>query len=80
MTITNFYILTSAAKETISVYETFLVRIRGLHRLEPEWAFDDYVVTAQVYHGTTPITNEAVATRWAGKSESFYERVKFDAW
>ncbi len=66
-------------KESINVYDTLLLRLCALHRLQADWTFDDYSLTMQVYHGTRPIA-EAVATEFVRKSESLYERVKFDTW
>ena len=66
-------------KEAIEVYETLLVRLCALHRLQPDWNFDDYQITMQVYHGTRPLA-EAVTSDIKFKSESFYERVVFDTW
>ena len=69
-----------AVQETNMVYETFLVRICCLHRLVPNWTFDEYSVQAKLYHGTRPITSQSIATKFVAKTESLYERVKFDAW
>ena len=81
----NFSISTSSRnptspKESMEVYETLLLRVCALHRLKPNWDFDDFVVTMQIYHGTRPLADTAVATDFVGKSESFYERAKFDTW
>ena len=42
-------------KESINVYDTLLVRVCALHRLDPEWRFEDYEVTMHIYHGTRPV-------------------------
>ncbi len=47
--------------------------------LQADWEFDDYALTMQVYHGTRPIA-EQVWTDFVAKTDSFYERVKFDKW
>jgi hypothetical protein len=68
-----------ATKESIHIYETLLLRVCAVHRLDPQWEYEDYQVTTQIYHGTRPIV-EPMVTKFAGKTESFYERVKFDSW
>lgn len=69
------------SQECIGIYETLLVHVCALHRLEPNWTYDDYTITMQVYHGTTPIQfSDSKVTSDTGKSESFYEWVKFDSW
>ena len=67
-------------KESINVYETLLVRVCSLHRMDPEWRFEDYEVTMQIYHGTRPIT-PGQATEFHAKTETdFYDIVKYDKW
>jgi hypothetical protein len=61
------------------VQETLLLRVCSLHRLGADWAFESYAVKMQIYHGTRPLA-EAVITEFVYKSDSFYERVKFDTW
>ena len=36
-------------------------------------------VTLDIYHGTRPVT-ATLESPWKAKTESFYERVVFDAW
>ena len=70
-------------KESINVYETLLVRVCALHRLDPEWRFEDYEVTLQIYHGTRPVA-PGLATgfhaRTAAAETDFYDVVKYDQW
>ena len=67
-------------KESINVYETLLVRVCALHRLDPEWRFEDYEVTMQIYHGTRPVA-PGLATGFHARTETdFYDVVKYDEW
>lgn len=77
----NVQATAAAPQECIGIYETLLLHVCALHRLEPNWTYDDYTIMMQVYHGTTPIqSSESKSTSHTGKSESFYEWVKFDSW
>ena len=66
-------------RETIEVEETLLIRMCAVHRLPPEWDFDEYKIILQVYHGSRPIA-EPLHTIFQTKTKSFYDRIVFDSW
>lgn len=61
------------------VLDTILLRVGSLHRLLGTWNHDDYIIAAQIFHGTrpvgTPVLSEAMTL-----SNSFYPRVLFNTW
>ncbi|EZA50776.1 Phosphatidylinositol-4-phosphate 3-kinase C2 domain-containing subunit alpha [Ooceraea biroi] len=61
------------------VIDTILVRIGALHRLPTTWKHDDYIVAAQIFHGTRPVGN-AVISEPMTVSTNFYPRILFNSW
>jgi phosphatidylinositol-4-phosphate 3-kinase len=56
-----------------------MVHILCLHRPPPTWKHDDYLLGAQIYHGTRYIS-EAVVTRCSNELSGLYPRFKFNSW
>ncbi|XP_046487205.1 phosphatidylinositol 4-phosphate 3-kinase C2 domain-containing subunit beta isoform X2 [Neodiprion pinetum] len=61
------------------VIDTVLVRVGALHRLPATWKHDDYIIAAQIFHGTRPVGHPVVSEPMTLGS-SFYQRVLFNAW
>ena len=69
-----------SSKETINIFETFLVKVNAVHRLDVNWpAYKDFKVRMQIFHGTRPVT-EPLMTPLIAKTESFFERLVFDSY
>lgn len=61
------------------VPDSVLIRICAIHRPSPDWKHDDFIVAAQVYHGTRPI-GMPVLSQPSGVTQSLYPRVLFNSW
>lgn len=61
------------------ISDTVLIHLEGLHRMPIAWKHDDYTVGAQIYHGTRPV-GVPVLSQSVIPSQSFYNRVMFNAW
>ncbi|XP_076289347.1 phosphatidylinositol-4-phosphate 3-kinase catalytic subunit Pi3K68D isoform X2 [Lasioglossum baleicum] len=61
------------------VLDTVLVRVGALHRLPGSWKHDDYIVAAQIFHGTRPVGNPVLSEPMA-VSSNFYPRILFNLW
>lgn len=55
------------------------MHIGGLHRLDASWNHHEYVICAQIYHGTRPVKSPCFTEKMK-PSKSFYNRVAFDMW
>ncbi|XP_050441435.1 phosphatidylinositol 4-phosphate 3-kinase C2 domain-containing subunit beta isoform X2 [Adelges cooleyi] len=69
----------SGVKLSSEVLDNVVVYISGLHRLFPSWSHDEYLVAAQIYHGTRPI-GSTVLSKAVVAEYSLYKRVVFDSW
>ncbi|CAH0389985.1 unnamed protein product [Bemisia tabaci] len=69
----------SSRKPSSQVLDSVLVHVGALHRLNPAWNYDEYLLAGQIYHGTRPITNP-VLSKPVAPSESLYKRLVFDFW
>lgn len=74
----KFY-FAAGTKYSCEVLDQVLVYIDGLHRLGNGWNYDEYLVAAQVYHGTRPV-GQPVLSKSMQPSDSFYKRLIFDCW
>ncbi|XP_033209286.1 phosphatidylinositol 4-phosphate 3-kinase C2 domain-containing subunit beta isoform X2 [Belonocnema kinseyi] len=61
------------------VLDTVLVRVGALHRLPVTWNHDDYIVAAQIFHGTRPVGNPVLSEPMT-VSSNFYPRILFNSW
>ncbi|XP_076625671.1 phosphatidylinositol-4-phosphate 3-kinase catalytic subunit Pi3K68D isoform X4 [Colletes latitarsis] len=61
------------------VLDTVLVRVGALHRLPGSWKHDDYIIAAQIFHGTRPVGNPVLSEPMAVNS-NFYPRILFNSW
>lgn len=69
-----------AAPVSISnVKEPVMVHIMCLHRTPQHWKHDDYMLGAQIYHGTRYIGDAAV-TQCSNEISGMWSRLKFDSW
>ncbi|KAJ9600687.1 hypothetical protein L9F63_026176, partial [Diploptera punctata] len=68
-----------ATKLSSSVLDSVLVHVGGLHRLLSGWNQDEFLLAAQIYHGTRPVGNP-VTSRASSRTKGFYDRVIFDSW
>lgn len=82
----DFYVLDAAdyrlhAPVSISnVSEPVIVHLMSLHRPPAHWRHDDYMLGAQIYHGTRYI-GDAVVTQCSNEtSGGIFPRLKFDSW
>ena len=64
--------------------DSFLVRVGAVHRLKPEWTttYMNYVLTAEIYHGTRFMSKVASSTVDVTRSDNhwFFNTIVFDAW
>lgn len=74
--ILKFFVGTKHSRE---VGDPVLVYIDGLHRLGNNWNYDEYLIVAQVYHGTRPV-GEPNLSKSMQASGSFFKRLIFDCW
>lgn len=56
-----------------------LIRVSAVHRPSPDWKYDDYVVTAHVYHGTRRI-GKPVHSQACTITSSLYSRILVNSW
>ncbi|XP_043267002.1 phosphatidylinositol 4-phosphate 3-kinase C2 domain-containing subunit beta isoform X2 [Venturia canescens] len=61
------------------VLDTVLVRVGALHRLPTTWKHDDYIVAAQIFHGTRPVGNPVLSDPMT-VSSNFHPRILFNTW
>lgn len=61
------------------VLDTVLVRVGAIHRLPPSWKHDDYIVAAQIFHGTRPVGNPVLSEPMT-LNTNFYSRILFNTW
>ncbi|XP_011867449.1 PREDICTED: phosphatidylinositol 4-phosphate 3-kinase C2 domain-containing subunit beta isoform X4 [Vollenhovia emeryi] len=61
------------------VIDTILVRVGALHRLPATWKHDDYIVAAQIFHGTRPVGNPVLSEPMT-VSTNFHPRILFNSW
>ena len=61
------------------VLDTVLVRVGALHRFPTSWKHDDYIVAAQIFHGTRPVGNP-VLSEPSSITSNFYPRILFNCW
>ncbi|XP_020281891.1 phosphatidylinositol 4-phosphate 3-kinase C2 domain-containing subunit beta isoform X3 [Pseudomyrmex gracilis] len=61
------------------VIDTILVRVGSLHRLPTMWKHDDYIVAAQIFHGTRPVGHTVVSEPMT-VSSNLYPRILFNSW
>lgn len=62
-----------------NVTEPVMVHLMCLHRPPPNWRFDDYMLGAQIYHGSRYI-GDAVATQCSNEITGIFPRLKFESW
>ena len=77
----NRFFYLAESREISGIKETFLVRVCALHRPDSSWSptYNQFCIQLQIFHGTRPIT-AALTTPYCTKTESFYDRFKFDTW
>lgn len=56
-----------------------VIYISCLHRLFSSWSHDEYLIAAQIYHGTRRIGN-TVLSKAVIAEHSIYKRVVFESW
>ncbi|KRT80159.1 C2 domain containing protein [Oryctes borbonicus] len=61
------------------IQDSMLVRISAVHRPSPDWKFDDFIVNAQIYHGTRPV-GKRVLTHPCTPIPSLYPRILMNTW
>lgn len=62
-----------------NVPEPVMIHILCLHRIPPNWRHDDYMLGAQIYHGTKYIS-DAIVTQCSNERSGIFPRLKFDTW
>lgn len=62
-----------------NVSESVMVHLMCLHRPPPNWRHDDYMLGAQIYHGTRYI-GDAVVTQCSNELSGIFPRLKFESW
>lgn len=67
------------SKLSSKIPDNIVIYISCLHRLFSSWSHDEYLIAAQIYHGTRPIGN-TVLSKAVIAEHSIYKRVVFDSW
>lgn len=62
------------------VKETALFYIEGVHRPPVNWNHDEFVIHAQIYHGTRPLRGMQSTHFLPIDTTGFYPRIIFEAW
>lgn len=62
------------------VLKPIMVNLSCLHRPPPSWKFDDYMLGAQIYHGTRYISQPFVTQCSNDTTGGLFPRLKFDTW
>uniref|UniRef100_T1GPX7 phosphatidylinositol 3-kinase n=1 Tax=Megaselia scalaris TaxID=36166 RepID=T1GPX7_MEGSC len=81
----NFYVKTvdyiTTPISVSNVLKTVMVHISCLHRPAKNWKYDDYILAAQLYHGTRYMHREPLITQCSNDmSGGMFQRLKFDTW
>ncbi|KAJ0179212.1 hypothetical protein K1T71_004924 [Dendrolimus kikuchii] len=63
-----------------TITEATLFCIEAVHCLPLCWNHDDYVLHAQIYHGTRPLKKYRLSQPSKIESAGFYPRIIFDTW
>lgn len=79
MNINNILFSCVGFKFSCEVLDPVLVYIEGLHRLSNCWNYTEYLVAAQIFHGTRPFGNP-VLSKIAQPCMSFHKKLTFDCW
>ncbi|KAF0298151.1 Phosphatidylinositol 4-phosphate 3-kinase C2 domain-containing subunit alpha [Amphibalanus amphitrite] len=61
------------------VLDTVLIRVSALHRLRHDNRYEQYVVTAQLYHGSRAVS-QTVATAPVAPTKHLFKWCSFNAW
>lgn len=62
-----------------NVSESIMVNVMCLHRIPPSWKHDDYMLGAQIYHGSRYI-GDAKVTQCTNEISGLFSRLRFDSW
>ncbi|XP_014237353.1 phosphatidylinositol 4-phosphate 3-kinase C2 domain-containing subunit beta isoform X2 [Trichogramma pretiosum] len=62
------------------VIDTVLVRVGAIHRIPASWKHDDYIVAAQIFHGTRPVGNPVLSEPMTTSNSNFYPKILFNSW
>lgn len=68
----------TGSKLSSKVLDDVMIYISCLHRLFSSWSHDQYLIAAQIYHGTRPIGN-TVLSKAVTAEQSIYKRVVFES-
>lgn len=74
------YFLFIAPISVTYVLKPIIVNINCLHRPPPNWKYDDYMLGAQIYHGTRFIGDPIVIQCSNDTKGGLFPRLKFDTW
>lgn len=69
-------------KETIAIshmVKPVMVHLMCLHRPPPNWSHEDYMLGAQIYHGTKYVS-DTVLTQCSNEITGLFPRLTFDSW
>jgi len=69
----------TGSKLSSKIIDNVIVYISCLHRLFSSWSHDEYLIAAEIYHGTRPIVN-TVLSKAVIAEQSIYKRVVFESW
>lgn len=64
------------------VADSVLFRLLAIHRPAPQWAHDDYIIAAQIYHGTRPLGHPVLSQAKALTNSQMlkYPRILYESW
>lgn len=62
------------------ITESALFCIEGVYRPPVTWNHDEFIIHAQIYHGTRPLKGSQITNAFPLDSSDFYRRIMFDTW
>lgn len=76
------YLLFAATSLVSDIADSVLIKVLSIHRPSPQWNHDNYIIAAQVYHGTRPI-GQPVLSQPCEITNSLllkYPQILFESW
>lgn len=61
------------------VTDTILAKVCAIYRPSPDWNYDNYLIAAQIYHGTRPVGHPELSQP-CEITNNMYPRILFDCW
>lgn len=64
------------------VPDSVLFRLLAIHRPSPQWNHEDYIIGAQIYHGTRPLGHPVLSQPQSLTNSHMlkYPRILYESW